>query len=84
MLAPASPEAPPASMVASPGLLSPEQPFGSITLPLIHSASLRLTPEQFTALCEANSEAVLQLAADGALILLNPPINVTAPASAGC
>lgn len=49
MLAPASPEAPPASLPVCPvpprpGLLSPEQPFESIRLPLIHSGSLRLTP----------------------------------------
>ncbi|MFZ9752331.1 MAG: Uma2 family endonuclease [Cyanobium sp.] len=72
MLAPASPEAPPASMVASPGLLSPEQPFGSITLPLLLSSSLRLTPEQFAELCQANPDAVLELAADGSLICMTP------------
>ncbi|MEB3169001.1 MAG: Uma2 family endonuclease [Synechococcaceae cyanobacterium] len=77
MLAPASPEAPPASLPdcpgpPCPGLLSPEQPFGSITLPLIHSGSLRLTPEQFAALCQANPDAVLELAADGALICMTP------------
>jgi Uma2 family endonuclease len=59
-------------MVAFPGLLSPEQPFGSITLPLIHSASLRLTPEQFAELCQANPDAVLELAADGSLICNTP------------
>jgi Uma2 family endonuclease len=72
MLAPASPEASPASTLASPGLLSPEQPFGSITLPLIHSGSLRLTPEQFAELCQANPDAVLELAADGSLICMTP------------
>lgn len=72
MLAPASPEAPPTSKQASPGLLSPEQPFGSITLPLILSGSLRLTPEQFAELCQANPDAVLELAADGSLICMTP------------
>ena len=72
MLAPASPEAPPSSMPACPGLLSPQQPFGSITLPLIHSGSLRLTPEQFAELCQANPDAVLELAADGSLICMTP------------
>jgi Uma2 family endonuclease len=59
-------------MVASPGLLSPEQPFGSITLPLLLSGSLRLTPEQFAELCHANPDAVLELAADGSLICMTP------------
>jgi Uma2 family endonuclease len=72
MLAPASPEAPPSSTPACPGLLSPQQPFGSITLPLIHSSSLRLTPEQFAELCQANPDAVLELAADGSLICMTP------------
>ncbi len=73
MLAPASPEAPPTTTAtASPGLLSPEQPFGSITLPLLHSGSLRLSPEQFAELCEVNPDAVLELAADGSLICMTP------------
>jgi Uma2 family endonuclease len=59
-------------MVASPGLLSPEQPFGSITLPLLLSASLRLTPDQFAELCQANPDVVLELAADGSLICTTP------------
>ncbi|MFN7900172.1 MAG: Uma2 family endonuclease [Synechococcaceae cyanobacterium] len=72
MRAPASPEAPPSSQPACPGLLSPEQPFGSITLPLLHSSSLRLTPDQFAELCQANPDAVLELAADGSLICMTP------------
>ncbi|MFM8278411.1 MAG: hypothetical protein ACKN89_15755 [Cyanobium sp.] len=69
MPAPASPEAPPAPLPdcpgpACPGLLSPEQPFGAITLPLSHCGSLRLTPEQFAELCQANPDAVLELAAE--------------------
>ncbi len=72
MLAPASPVAPSSSATACPGLLSPEQPFGSITLPLIHTGSLRLTPEQFAELCQLNPDAVLELAADGSLICMTP------------
>jgi Uma2 family endonuclease len=33
---------------------------------------LRLTPEQFALVCEANPEAVLELAADGQLIAMTP------------
>ena len=33
---------------------------------------LRLTPEQFERVCQANPEAVLELAADGALIAMTP------------
>jgi Uma2 family endonuclease len=36
------------------------------------TASLRLTPEQFEQLCQANPEAVLELAADGHLIAMAP------------
>jgi len=72
MFAPASRQAPPSSQPACPGLLSPEQPFGSITLPLLHSSSLRLTPDQFAELCVANPDAVLELAADGFLICMTP------------
>jgi len=73
MLAPTSPEAPPSSAPACPGLLSPQQPFGAITLPLIHSGSLRLAPEQFAELCQANPDAVLELAAYGSQICMTPP-----------
>ncbi len=72
MLAPASPQAVPSPPTACAGLLSPEQPCGSLTLPLLLSGSLRLTPEQFTELCQANPDAVLELAADGSLILMTP------------
>ena len=70
MFAPASRQSPPSSQPACPGLLSPQQPFGSITLPLLHSSSLRLTPGQFAELCQANPDAVLELAADGSLICM--------------
>lgn len=72
MLASAGPDAPPSSTTACPDRLSSEQPFGSIILPLIHSASLRLTPEQFAELCQLNPDAVLELAADGSLICMTP------------
>lgn len=40
----------------------------TLTLP----AELRLTPEQFAAVCTANPEAVLELDADGRLITMTP------------
>ena len=43
-------------------------PSAALVLP----ATLRLTPEQFALVCEANPEAVLELAADGQLIRLTP------------
>jgi Uma2 family endonuclease len=46
-------------------------PFGepmTLTLP----TDLRLTPEQFAAVCAANPEAVLELDADGHLITMTP------------
>jgi Uma2 family endonuclease len=36
------------------------------------TASLRLTPEQFAQVCDANPDAVLELAADGSLIPITP------------
>jgi Uma2 family endonuclease len=36
------------------------------------TASLHLTPEQFAQLCDANPDAVLELAADGSLIPITP------------
>jgi len=43
-----------------------------LTLPMALTASLRLTPEQFAQLCDANPDAVLELAADGSLIPITP------------
>jgi Uma2 family endonuclease len=40
--------------------------------PLLLPPELRLTPEQFALVCEANPEAVLELAADGLLIAMTP------------
>jgi len=61
----------------------------SLNLPASLCAGLRFTPEQFVHLCQANPEAVLELAAAGSLILMTPPAAkrapaTTAPASAGC
>jgi Uma2 family endonuclease len=44
----------------------------SLNLPVSLCADLRFTPEQFAELCQANPEAVLELAADGSLILMTP------------
>ena len=43
-----------------------------LNLPALVCAGLRFTPEQFAELCQANPEAVLELAADGSLILMTP------------
>ena len=40
--------------------------------PLLLPRDLRLTPEQFALVCQANPEAVLELAADGSLIVMTP------------
>ena len=44
----------------------------SATTPLQFPPGLRLTPEQFALLCSENREAVLELAADGSLIIITP------------
>ena len=44
----------------------------SATTPLQFPPGLRLTPEQFALLCSENREAVLELAADGSLIVMTP------------
>jgi Uma2 family endonuclease len=72
MLAPPNPRETPSATPLGPGTLSPDQPFGALTLPMALSASLRLTPEQFEQLCLANPDAVLELAADGHLIAMTP------------
>jgi Uma2 family endonuclease len=43
-----------------------------LPLQLLLPPDLRLTPEQFALVCEANPEAVLELAADGQLITMTP------------
>jgi Uma2 family endonuclease len=40
--------------------------------PLLLPSDLQLSPEQFARVCEANPEAVLELAADGQLIAMTP------------
>lgn len=40
--------------------------------PLLLPADLRLSPEQFAQVCDANPEAVLELTADGQLIAMTP------------
>jgi Uma2 family endonuclease len=66
MLAPPRQPEPPAPEAREIGL--PE----ALTLPTGLCAGLRFTPEQFEVLCQANPEAVLELAADGSLILMTP------------
>jgi Uma2 family endonuclease len=44
----------------------------SLNLPASLCAGLRFTPEEFALLCQANPGAVLELAADGSLILMTP------------
>lgn len=47
-------------------------PQDSLLEPLLLPWDLRLTPEQFALVCQANPEAVLELAADGSLIVMTP------------
>ncbi|MFM9089113.1 MAG: Uma2 family endonuclease [Cyanobium sp.] len=51
---------------------STAQPAELEPAPLRLPWDLRLTPEQFERVCQANPEAVLELAADGALIAMTP------------
>jgi len=66
MLAPLRPLVTPSGEACGAGLLE------WLNLPASLCAGLRFTPEQFAALCQANPEAVLELAADGSLILMTP------------
>jgi len=66
MLAPLLPLETPSGEVCGAGL--PEW----LSLPASLCAGLRFTPEQFVELCQANPDAVLELAADGSLILMTP------------
>ncbi|MEB3332611.1 MAG: Uma2 family endonuclease [Synechococcaceae cyanobacterium] len=72
MLAPLNPREMPGAAPPGPGILSADQPFSALTLPVALTDSLRLTPEQFEQLCQVNPEAVLELAADGHLIAMTP------------
>ena len=58
--------APPASAPAVP------ETAGTALAPLLLPHDLRLTPEQFALVCDANPDAVLELAADGQLITMTP------------
>jgi Uma2 family endonuclease len=60
---PERPRAPPPASVQLSGL---EQE------PLLLPWDLRLTPEQFERVCQANPESLLELAADGAVIAMTP------------
>jgi len=66
MLAPLLPLETPSGEVRGAGLSE------RLSLPASLCAGLRLTPEQFAELCQANPDAVLELAADGSLILMTP------------
>jgi Uma2 family endonuclease len=55
--------APPPATTEAPGADLP---------PLLLPPDLRLSPEQFALVCEANPEALLELAADGQLIAMTP------------
>jgi len=48
------------------------QPAELEPAPLLLPWDLRLTPEQFERVCQANPDAVLELAADGTLIAMTP------------
>lgn len=56
------------ALAPSPPTLSPELEPAPLRLP----PDLRLTPEQFEQVCQANPDAVLELAADGSLIAMTP------------
>lgn len=58
-------------MTIAPPPTTAEAPEASLP-PLLLPPDLRLSPEQFAQVCEANPEAVLELAADGQLIAMTP------------
>ena len=58
--------APPAAAPAA------SEAAGNGLTPLLLPQDLRLTPEQFAMVCDANPDAVLELAADGQLITMPP------------
>ena len=57
--------------LAPPAPAAPQAPATGLE-PLVLPPGLKLTPEQFALVCEANPEAVLELAADGQLIAMPP------------
>ena len=64
----------PGEMTITPPAVAPaaSEVFGTGLTPLLLPQGLRLTPEQFALVCEANPDAVLELAADGQLITMTP------------
>jgi Uma2 family endonuclease len=52
-------------------LAAPQTPASGLP-PLLLPPGLKLSPEQFALVCEANPEAVLELSADGQLIAMTP------------
>jgi Uma2 family endonuclease len=54
-------------------------PAEPLVLPSVLNDSLRLSPEQFTQLCQANPEAVLELQADGSILAMPPPVVTRGP-----
>ena len=52
--------------------LAPPAPHPDALAPLLLPADLRLSPEQFAAVCIANPQAVLELTAEGHLIHMTP------------
>jgi len=64
----------PGEMTFAPPAAAPAAPEAAVTglAPLLLPHDLRLTPEQFAQVCEANPDAVLELAADGQLIAMTP------------
>jgi Uma2 family endonuclease len=61
-------------MTFAPPAAAPAAPEAAVTglAPLLLPHDLRLTPEQFALVCEANPDAVLELTADGQLIAMTP------------
>jgi Uma2 family endonuclease len=62
-------------MTVAPSTAAPVAPAGLD--PLLLPWTLRLTPEQFELVCQANPDAVLELAADGQLIAMSPTSSET-------
>jgi Uma2 family endonuclease len=59
-------------MVLEPAPPPPSAPAPLGQEPLQLPWDLRLTPEQFERVCQANPDAVLELAADGSLMAMTP------------
>jgi Uma2 family endonuclease len=61
-------------MTIAPSAAAPtaSEAAGNGLTPLMLPQDLRLTPEQFALVCDANPDAVLELAADGQLITITP------------